>query len=268
MSVASRTLLSHRPGTQSGPWALVGGASLLLASLLGCWAPATLDLPAGDADAGGTGSVCVRVLWPEEPGLHSRMMPDTAQSISLRLFLVASGYELTGLPGMEGLPINKPSGAPPWAEQTVQITGIPAVEVRFEARAYSGPDARGDEVAICASHVVVQPEDTAGSSPTPVPLALGVPALSVAPTALDFGLSSTDLIFDVSNAAETGPRTLTWTVAGDGAWIAVNPASGADAQTVTVTVSRAALAQGPHTGTVTVQSPYGSATIDVSLEVP
>jgi hypothetical protein len=71
--------------------------------------------------------------------------------------------------------------------------------------------------------------------------------------------------FDVTNC---GAGTLDWTVADDRDWITLNPESGSDAGTVTVTIDTAGLSDGAHGGTVTVSSGYGTktGTIDVTVQ--
>lgn len=96
-----------------------------------------------------------------------------------------------------------------------------------------------------------------------------VPEVAIAPTVLDFGLDGTALPVVVSNA---GDGVLAWSAGADRDWIDVDPAAGsldagADA-TLVVTVDRAGLDTGVHTGTVTVVTPYGTAVVAVSLEMP
>ncbi|MBC8185658.1 BACON domain-containing protein, partial [candidate division KSB1 bacterium] len=97
-----------------------------------------------------------------------------------------------------------------------------------------------------------------------------VPDLSVSPQSLDFGSSETDKSFFIMNS---GTGTLTWNVSDDKDWITVNPASGStsfETDQLNVTVDRANLAAGIHTGTITVTSNGGTETISVtaSKEVP
>jgi len=232
--------------------------------------PAGSDTNAPGPDApwtGETGSLRVTVVWPPPGAAEPRGIPDGTQSIGLRLFIARTGFELTGLPGMEGLPINKPTGAPPWPNQTVEISGVPAVETRFEARAFSGPGATGDELAVCIRLVSVLSEFTPGTNPTPVDMALGVPQPAATPSALDFGAGRVSLALDITNAVDTGPGTLLWDASADETWVAMSPTSGVDAGTVTVTVSRDGLAEGTHTATITIGSNHGSAAVDVSLQI-
>jgi outer membrane protein assembly factor BamB len=89
--------------------------------------------------------------------------------------IASTGDLLTGLPGMEDLPLERPSGAPPWPDQVVEISGVPATSVHFMARAYSQAGAQGELLARGAVLVDVQPELEAGASPTAVDLVLGDP---------------------------------------------------------------------------------------------
>ena len=71
--------------------------------------------------------------------------------------------------------------------------------------------------------------------------------------------------FDVTNCGGAG--TLAWTVSDDQSWISVDPTSGTDAGTVTVTVDITGISDGTHTGTVTVASDHGTETGTISLKV-
>jgi|LGVE01.1.fsa_nt_gb archaellum component FlaG (FlaF/FlaG flagellin family) len=70
--------------------------------------------------------------------------------------------------------------------------------------------------------------------------------------------------FDVTNC---GTGTLTWTASDNREWITVDPTSGTDAGTVTVTINTASLTPGTHTGTVTVESNGGTKTGTISVKV-
>lgn len=93
------------------------------------------------------------------------------------------------------------------------------------------------------------------------------PVLCVSPTSLGFGSTLTSLPFYITNC---GSGTLTWEVLADKSWIQVNPASGStttETDIVTVTVDRSGLPPGTYSGTVSVSSNGGSATVEISMTV-
>jgi len=95
------------------------------------------------------------------------------------------------------------------------------------------------------------------------------PILSVTPSNLDFGISTTALAINIANA---GTGTLNWTAKGDPNWITINPDRGVTTTApsqVTVTVNRSGLGPGTHKGTVTITPASGApATIPVTMVVP
>lgn len=96
----------------------------------------------------------------------------------------------------------------------------------------------------------------------------GVPILSVFPDTLDFGESDTVRALYVSNV---GVGTLDWSMSEDPelAWITdIRPATGADDDTVAVTVSRQGMSSGSYSGWVRVRSNGGHRKIRVSMTVP
>ncbi|MCP4646011.1 MAG: VWA domain-containing protein [bacterium] len=121
----------------------------------------------------------------------------------------------------------------------------------------------GGTVTVTVTIVVTGP-------PTP-------PTIVLDPTTLDFGETTTDLTFTVSNS---GSGTLNWTAAADQPWVTgIVPASGATVsgapETVTVTVDRTGLAPGPgYTSIITVTNTDTSdtetvtATLDVAGPAP
>jgi len=94
------------------------------------------------------------------------------------------------------------------------------------------------------------------------------PRLQVTPAAQDFGTSRT---LDTLTIQNTGTGTVDWTVSKDRSWIGVSPASGSTGSgtsLVTVAVSRAGLAPGTYTGTVTVAPAMGlPVAVTVSMQV-
>ncbi len=93
------------------------------------------------------------------------------------------------------------------------------------------------------------------------------PVLSVSPTSLAFGTSSTNMTFTISNA---GGGTLSWDVSENPgeSWItSVLPASGTNGETITVQASRSGLSAGTYNGTVSVTSNGGNQDVSVSITV-
>jgi hypothetical protein len=94
--------------------------------------------------------------------------------------------------------------------------------------------------------------------------------LSVSAVLLDFGTTNNILPIEISN---TGKGELNWSIVEDLAWLSVNPTTGKTAATpasVTVSIDRSLFAETSKTGTFTVNSNGGSATVNVvaGKEVP
>jgi len=91
------------------------------------------------------------------------------------------------------------------------------------------------------------------------------PLLSVSPTSLNFGSSSTTKTFIVKN---TGGGTLIGTVSDNQSWISVNSSSlnlsAGQNKTITVNITRSNLSIGTNTGTVFVNSNGGNRNISIS----
>lgn len=98
---------------------------------------------------------------------------------------------------------------------------------------------------------------------------IGVPILSVSVDALDFGSSTTQMTFDITN---TGEGELDWTITTSlPAKVSMSPNSGAtqaEVDTVTVTVSRSGVSAGTYNPTVDISSDGGSAQIELTVIVP
>jgi hypothetical protein len=107
-------------------------------------------------------------------------------------------------------------------------------------------------------------ENETGSSGSAAVTVTPVPVLTVDPTTLAFGSGLTDMTLTVRN---TGGGTLTWSCAPSAAWITLAPGSGTNDGAVIVSVSRAGLTPGPHTGTVTVTSNAGTVVVQVTATV-
>jgi len=94
------------------------------------------------------------------------------------------------------------------------------------------------------------------------------PELAVSATSLNFGTSSTNLTFTITNS---GIGTLTWSIVSTANWITVNPTSGStekESDVVTVTVNRTGMSYGNHYETITVASNTNSKTFDIIMTVP
>lgn len=94
------------------------------------------------------------------------------------------------------------------------------------------------------------------------------PIMLVAPNSLDFGNAQTVGTFDISNS---GSGQISWTISDDSPWISISPNNGStttETDTITITVDRAALASGPYTGTVTVNSAGTSTDVEIDMIVP
>lgn len=101
----------------------------------------------------------------------------------------------------------------------------------------------------------------------------GVPVLGLTPQSLVFGINGTALSSQVTNFGSglLSVGTLTIDTGGTGNWLsalAVTSGSGSsDTDSITVSVDRTGLADGPYSGTVTVDSNGGSLIIEVSMTV-
>jgi hypothetical protein len=106
--------------------------------------------------------------------------------------------------------------------------------------------------------------------PTNPPPTVPAPAkISLSPTTLDFGLTSTERSFAIQN---TGGTSLDWSAQSSNGWAILTTTTGrvqaGSSQNVTVRVSRAGLlAAGNYQGSIQVSSNGGGASVSVSLEV-
>lgn len=103
---------------------------------------------------------------------------------------------------------------------------------------------------------------SAGNSPRTVQVTLNVatPQIGVNPTSLTFttgsgGANPPGKTISITN---TGVGTLNWTATDNRPWITVSPTSGTAPSTLTVSVNKAGLPLGTHTGTVTITAPGAS----------
>jgi len=143
---------------------LVGTLALAVVAILalGCAGTTGSSAPG----AAGTGTAVVSITWPERPEVVAEMIPAATESIALRLY--DGETEITGLPGMESLPFNRPEGSDPLPPQTVTIRNVPAKEIRFVAEAHAQQDGQGSRLAVKDVAVAIE----LGETPTPVAIVL------------------------------------------------------------------------------------------------
>ncbi len=94
------------------------------------------------------------------------------------------------------------------------------------------------------------------------------PILSVTSFSLDFGTSTTELTFDITN---TGTGTLDWNISENIGWMTLSTSSGStttETDQVTATIDRSSLDPGSYNGTITISSDGGNQEIAVTMEVP
>lgn len=110
----------------------------------------------------------------------------------------------------------------------------------------------------------------ANNTPLAVPVSWileDVPAIEVAPASLTFnavegGNNPAPRTLDITNA---GPGALSWTAAGNQAWLSCSPASGSAPGQVSVSVQAGGLGEGVYNGAITIASPEAS---NSPVEVP
>jgi len=146
-----------------GTLLLVGALALAAAAALalGC-AGTTPNGPSGPSmpSATGTGTAVVSITWPERPEVVAEMIPVATESITLKLY--DGETEITGLPGMESLPFNRPEGSDPLGSRSVTISNVPAKPVRFVAEAHCQQNGEGSRLALGEATVTIklEPEHT------------------------------------------------------------------------------------------------------------
>ncbi|MFZ4707902.1 MAG: BACON domain-containing protein, partial [Bacteroidales bacterium] len=136
--------------------------------------------------------------------------------------------------------------------------------VELEPRQYSVQVAKDGFQTNTTSVEVVAGENRLGD----ILLTPAQPILQVSTTLLDFGSDNSILPIEIRNI---GASPLTWSVAGDKPWLSVNPASGSTAasavNSVNITVDRSLLGRSTYTGTISVTSNGGSASINISVNL-
>ncbi len=94
-----------------------------------------------------------------------------------------------------------------------------------------------------------------------------VPLLSVSPTFLDFGVSTSTRVLALNN---NGVGTSTWTITSSQSWISFSPANGntqTETDHVTVNVNRSGLQPGTYNGSLDIVSNSGNYHVPVSMDV-
>jgi len=94
---------------------------------------------------------------------------------------------------------------------------------------------------------------------------LGPPVLSVSPTLLDYGLSTTSLGLTIQNV---GGSELTWYIVENISWFTPSQTSGTHDVTLSCVVNRNGLSPGHYEDTFDVMSNGGEVTVTVSMDVP
>jgi hypothetical protein len=90
------------------------------------------------------------------------------------------------------------------------------------------------------------------------------PELSVNPTSLDFGTTTTTMSFAIENA---GSGTLFWSLSGWGRWFRARPEEGVGNATVDVTVDRSSVPNGTYHDYISISSNGGTARVWLHMEV-
>lgn len=148
--------------------------------------------------------------------------------------------------------------------------GAAAQTVQFDSTSYNS-----------ASPFILSMSDGQTFAPQYIPGILQIgeapqdPTIGLDPVELNFTGTAGDVnppsqTFDISNI---GDGTLDWTASTTDGWISVDPASGTDAGTVTVSIDNTGVPAGDYVGTVTVSDPAAtndpqSVTVNLHLDPP
>lgn len=110
-----------------------------------------------------------------------------------------------------------------------------------------------------------------GLGPGESPIDTGLPVLNLTTANLSFSaVSGGSPASQTVGVTNLGAGNLSWTAASNQPWLAVSPASGSNASTLTISANAAGLAPGNYTGAITVTAPGATGspkTINVSLSV-
>ncbi|MCP4703505.1 MAG: BACON domain-containing protein [candidate division Zixibacteria bacterium] len=94
------------------------------------------------------------------------------------------------------------------------------------------------------------------------------PSIEIIPNSLDFDSTLTQLVINITSTDGTESA---WNAIDNQSWIDLNPTSGTvsnEIDQVSISINRAGLTTGDHTGTVTIASGSGSEVIPISMTVP
>jgi glutamine cyclotransferase len=137
--------------------------------------------------------------------------------------------------------------------------GAGGSRVVWQAPATAGP---------CTLTAVVSDGAREASAELLIEVVPPAPLLALAPSAIDFGDTTTHLDLVVAN---TGTGELDWSIAAADDWLAVTPSSGSTAaaapDTVHVEVTRGVLPPGDYESTIAVTSTGGDGTVAVTMRV-
>jgi glutamine cyclotransferase len=129
---------------------------------------------------------------------------------------------------------------------------------------WTAPDSPG----ICSLAVFVTDGEASVGGDLGIQVLSLPPILSVVPTELDFADALTALSLEIRNL---GGSLLAWSAAGDADWLSVFPAAdttGAETDTITVSVERSGLYPGTYAGWINIASSAGDVAVAVSMDVP
>jgi hypothetical protein len=115
----------------------------------------------------------------------------------------------------------------------------------------------------------VQVNDGIGTVARGVSITIGAippatPVLSVSPSTVSFGSSTTQKSFAIANI---DGGALSWSLSANQPWLSASPGSGSGNADITVTVDRSSLNSGNYTATITVESNGGTQSITVTVQV-
>ena len=166
------------------------------------------------------------------------------------------------------------SDGSPLANTTITTVPITSSVNTNNSGDYSITDIQPGTYAVSANksgyqeNTVVVDVEANRTTTADIALSILTPTLSVSPTYLDFGTSTTSLPLTVQNGTQVG--TLTWAAGVDQNWMSVSPTSGSvtdGLQQITVTVDRTDLEPGNNYGTLSITSNGGNQSIGVVMVV-
>ena len=217
--------------------------------------PGTYSESINISSNGGNETINVTMEMPEEPTLSvSANSLDFGTTTTQKTFDITNSgtgtLSYTISESMNWLELNKLSGTTTETDQvtaTIDRSGL-------SPGSYSGSISISSDGGNQTINVTMEvPEE---------------PALSVAPTSLDFGTTETQKTFDITNS---GTGTLSWTISESMSWLELNKLSGTtttETDQVTATINRTGISPSSYSGTISISSDGGNQTINVTMEVP